>query len=407
MKKIKKIALYLLIPALLTACGTPHPYDNPDELGVIYEGENQRVVQVRPLTPEEMATSPSYGASASYLPFYEEYLYNGDIDFAVSGKISNIIEIWIDPQSKDPNHARNLVRAFNYGTLFDFKISSVAHISDTNKNLKPGDTIKIYSGFSSYYNMNSMLYEGDEYLMLVSLVSSLEDEWMSYLSPISEYAIMNPQHNLRKNGDYLEVTDWFDDELEEYDSERISKADAFGVTDRNYIAAGHYWGIEWIDVENIHGIENTGGEFDSREAVLKSPVYAKLYLEYMEENPDFIYTIEDQFDTLTNNKLIDYIDAIPQKLKNMLLEKTLEAYGYTFPDKLEGEYDYKLGLDLEYPDGFDSTNAFRGMTKNTYLYNVEAFENTIRQRAAEYRILGKEAIQKKIDDRLRQEGIIE
>ncbi|MCL2083397.1 MAG: hypothetical protein FWH04_09235 [Oscillospiraceae bacterium] len=401
MKTMKKLALYLLIPALLTACGTRHPYDNPDELGVIYEGENQRVVQVKRLTPEEIATSPSYGASASYLPFIEEGLYCDPYnDFAAVGKISNIREI-------REEYKENGEHKVDYATLFNMTTERVYYIKDIDHRIDLGDTITVYTTHSSYgiySDMDPALVEGDTYMIFGCLASTvMEGKWIYDLTAISDYAVISPMyHFIRKNGGYYEVPHWLDRELKEYDSERISKADAFGINDDNYVAAGYHLGVEWVRVHNVNGSEYQGA-FEPREAVLKSPVYAELYLEYMEENSESVFNFEDE--APQDHNWIDYIDDIPQNLKDMLFEKALATY--TFPDKLEGEYDYKLGLSLEYPDGFDELNAFQGISDSVYLYRAEAFENTILHRISEYRTLGDEIFRQREDDKLRDRGIIE
>gem|GEM_PF-1353836 len=376
MKTMKKLALYLLIPALLTACGTRHPYDNPDELGVIYENDEtgERAFYVPRLTAEEIATKPVI-VTKSYVEFMDESWYDM-IAFAVVGKVSNIKEFRIDYTD-----IVNGEREFTYETMFDLTIDKIHYIKDIESPPNPGDTIMVNSPHSSYdfdKDMDPILEEGDEYLIFITLFSTIAENYSPYdATTFSEYVVLDPCYNfIKKYGDYYEISNYsMNNDLKEYDSERISKADAFGVNNSNYIAAGYHLEVDKVYVDRVNGSKIIGGEFEPREAVLKSPVYAELYLEYIEENSEAVFNFEDE--APQDHNWIDYIDYIPQNLKDMLFEKTLKKYNYTFPDKLEG-YDYELGFDLEYPDGFDELNAFQGISDSVYLYRAEAFENTIR-----------------------------
>ncbi|MCL2083469.1 MAG: DUF1835 domain-containing protein [Oscillospiraceae bacterium] len=389
MKTMKKLALYLLIPALLTACGTRHPYDNPDELGVIYEGENQRVVQVRPLTPEEMATKPVF-TSASYGPFFDESLYDGFIDFAAVGKISNIREMRVDFYDNSIDK-----KNFKYCTLFDLKIDRIYYIKEIEE-LKPGETITIYSGHSSYdmdETLIPILKEGDEYLMFLELVSEImEDGWAYDLTPISKYAITSATHELfRKNGDYLEVWHWLNDEFNDYDSERISKKEAYGINEdnSNYPECGYFFGMNPI----------SGGTepYPPREAVLRGETYRRLFLEYMQENPETDIGID--IEITDPEQLFWYIDNLPKDIEQQLFDKTMELY--TFPDKLPGEYDYEKGLRVEYEGKWYEERGFGGIADH-YLYNAEAFERGIQERIVKYKDSNGQALEKRRNEWLEE-----
>ena len=387
MKPMKKLALYLLIPALLTACGTEENlYETPEELGVLYQnGETgERVAEVKRLTDEERASIPMF-VSNSYDSFQEKFLYE-DTAFVALGKISNIRELRIDYTTQ------NGTPDFTYETLFDLTVERIHHIDIGGQKPQSGDTVSILSPHSSYDlsgDLKPIPAEGDEYLIFVTLTSIFKGRGLPLdMTEFSEYTVLTPIYNLiRKNGDYLEITDWFDDELAEYDSERISKADAFGVTNDNYIAAGYHWGVEWVRVHNVNGYEGVGGIFEPREAVLNSPVYAELYLEYMEQHPETDLDLGMGDNPIDHDSLLRRIGNLPKDVEQILFEKTLKAYNYNFPDKLKGEYDYKLGLKLEHKetDEVGYTAPFSGLTANIYLYHFNAFENTIEKRSLEYR----------------------
>ncbi|MCL2083284.1 MAG: hypothetical protein FWH04_08650 [Oscillospiraceae bacterium] len=376
MKTMKKLALYLLIPALLTACGTrpPDPYNNPEELGVIYQDNTgQRVAQVKPLPPGQMLPSTVH---ASYAPFEERTLFDGYVDFAAVGKIQEVREIQLmyDYEESTPW----------YGTLFDLKVDRIYYINDIEKQVKPGDTITIYVGHSSY-NTNEdepipMLYKGDEFLVFTTLTSRIKEiGWVCDLTPFCEYAAWSPNQDfLRKNGDYYEGWWAYDGVYKDYDSQRISKQEAYGIDDRNYIAAGDHFGFDEIYINRLYGSETSMGTFKPREAVLKSPVYAELYIEYMKENSESVFYSEDE--APQDHNWIDYIDDIPQSLKDMLFEKALEKYSYTTPDILQGEYDYQRGLDVHKWNNW--TEGFDPYIPEFNLYDVETFEKNLQQRIA-------------------------
>ncbi|MCL2081847.1 MAG: hypothetical protein FWH04_01205 [Oscillospiraceae bacterium] len=385
MKTMKKLALYLLIPALLTACGTRHPYDNPDELGVIYEGENQRVTQVKRLTPEEMATVPVV-KSITYFPLLEEQLYDGLVAFAAIGEIASVREMRVDFYDTSINKKK-----FKYYTLFDIKIDKLYRIKDSQ--VETGDTITVYSSHSTYdmdKSVTPMLKEGDEYLIFVSEVSEImETGWAYDLTPISKYAVESPSHHfIIKNGDYLEVPHWFDDELRDYDSERISKREAYGINNdnTNYPECGYFFGMNPI----------SGGTepYPPREAVLRGETYRRLFLEYMEENPETEIGID--IEITDPEQLLYYIDKLPKDIEQQLFDKAMAMY--IFPDKLAGQYDYEKGI---YQDEWDWTNGFYGITDH-YLYRSDAFENTIQERIIKYKDSNGKALEKRLEDRLRQ-----
>ncbi|MCL2083616.1 MAG: hypothetical protein FWH04_10375 [Oscillospiraceae bacterium] len=378
---MKKLALYLLIPALLTACGTRHPYDNPDELGVIYEGENQRVVQVRPLTPEEYA-SKGFITSVTYAGFEERYWY-GEGDFAAVGKISNIREMRID-------YTVNNERTFTYESIFDLTVDRIYHIKDVDNQINPGDIITINSPHSSYNadkNIDPELYEGDEYLIFATLSSTVMGMDFPYdLTKSSDYAVTSYGF-IRKNGDYYETHHWLNDGLEGYDPQRVPKQEVYGVNEDNYIAAGYHLGVDKInledaDIHNIPGMALDEMVVSPREAVKNSKIFYDLYLEYIVRE----WGTEEEIDNLSKEEkaLFPHIDNLPRELEDMLIEKTLEKYDYALPDELDGKYDYKKGLAV-YSWQWKNHGFSPYGVPESYLYHVEAFENTIQEKIIQYK----------------------
>ncbi|MCL2081782.1 MAG: hypothetical protein FWH04_00875 [Oscillospiraceae bacterium] len=385
MKTMKKLALYLLIPALLTACGTEENlYETPEELGVLYQnGETgERVAEVKRLTDEERASIPM-SINVTYDGFVETRWYSRN-DFASIGKISNIREMRID-------YTENGERTFTYRTLFDLTVDRVYHIKDIDNQIKPGDTITINSPHSSYHvdMYTPRLHEGDEYLIFAALSSTVMGMDSSYdLTKFSDYALTSSIYTfVKKNGDYLEVPHWLDDELKEYDNQIISKQEVYGINDDNYIAAGYHLGVDKINLEvggirNVPSVEIREWVVSPREAVRNSQVFYDLYSEYIAE----AWGTEEEIDNLPKEEKssFPYIDNLPKDLEDMLIEKTLKKYNYTLPNKLDGKYDYKKGLAV-YSWQWKNHGFTPSGVPESYLYHAEAFENTIQEKIIQYK----------------------
>jgi hypothetical protein len=405
-RTIAKVLALSFLAILLFSCARdnglyPPFYDDPEVLEVIYEGEDLRIVEVAPLTEEQMALMPIL--HVSYSKPEEWQIYERE-DFAAIGIISNFREQRID-------FTFNGERTFLYYTLFDFTVDRVHYIKEIDRQIDPGETITVFSAHSSYMDLGfriSDLRAGDEYLMFANITTHPEGHPYD-MTKISEFAISSPRSSLiRKNGDYYETRL---QAFREYDSKAISKRDAFGITSTNFREAAYVLGIETV-LAPIFGRENNWFTGSAREAVLNGEVFGRLFLEYIAEHPEVylnIYftpeRIEAQGDKLAELlpsdpvRLLRAIEHLPENIMQPLFEQAIATYtlpnilGYYEEQIIDGEtvsvfipnYNYAEELALEAwrweQDGFSCFS----LPDDVFIFRAEEFENTIQLRICHFR----------------------
>ncbi|MCL2456147.1 MAG: hypothetical protein FWD19_01200 [Defluviitaleaceae bacterium] len=356
------LAFFVFFTAVLSGCSSNEYgfYYKPAELSVIYETDGQKTIEVPRLTAEQAGNVP-VKVSASYVEFTEDRLFDSSLnEFFAVGKISNIRELRTEYVEYEQSR-------IGYGTLFDLKVEKVFFIADIDRQINPGDVITIYSAHSSYkrdFNFAPLLHEGDEFFLTLIRSATLAAQWYPYdVSAISEFVVSSSTHGfIRKNGDYYET--WIPMFHEkEYDGQAISKAEAFGIDESNYLEAGYFFGLENLSPYPYYDADPI---IPAKVAVMKGDNFRELAYEYIEDNPELGLSI----------------NTLPDDVEQMLLEEAIKIY--SIPDLLSGDYDYEKGLrdELAHNGGYHASSTHRELF---YLFRVDSFENTIRQKINQLR----------------------
>ena len=106
-------------------------------------------------------------------------------------------------------------------------------------------------------------------------------------------------------------------------------------------------------------------------------MFGNLFLEYMAEHPEIV--LKAGGNPTDREELLWYVDRLPKDAEQMLFEQAVATY--SLPE-IDGEYDFEksLALSMQDADYFHKGSV----SSSVYLYRATEFENTIRQKIAQY-----------------------